>query len=175
MGERKVLNKYVPWDFDPSKVPRMKREKNKQVEVRMMLPMSVRCNTCGQYMYRGKKFNSRKEDVVGEDYKGLRIFRFYMKCVNCSAPFAIKTDPKTDDYVVEMGASRNFELWREEEVQRHRCCCCCSCCCSCCCWCCCAMSYVGPLTSSTIHVHTHSYTKKLKYKRRRSWRSAKTQ
>ena len=97
MGERKVLNKYFPPDFDPSKIPRTKKaDINPNFVVRMMLPMTVRCNTCGEYMYKGKKFNSRKENVDGADgeYLGIQIFRFYFKCSSCSAEFTIKTDPQ---------------------------------------------------------------------------------
>jgi len=125
MSERKVLNKYYPPDFDPAKIPRGRKPKNNQVTVRMMLPMSVRCNTCGEYLYKGKKFNSKKETVSGEEYLGVRIFRFYMKCTNCSAEFTIKTDPEHSDYIAEMNCSRNFEPWREnekliEEVKKAR-------------------------------------------------------
>jgi len=125
MGERKVMNKYFPPDFDHTKIPKQaKEQKQKIVErfvVRMMLPMSVRCMTCGEYMYKGKKFNSRKENVEGPegDYLGIQIFRFYFKCTSCSAEFTVKTDPKNMDYVVEGGAKANFELWKEEAKEKE--------------------------------------------------------
>jgi len=114
MGERKVLNFYVPPDFDASIIPRQKRDKNRTCEVRTMLPFSMRCNTCGEYLYRGKKFTARKETVQGEDYMGIRKFRFYIKCSVCSAEVVFKTDPKNSDYEMESGGSRNFEVWRED-------------------------------------------------------------
>ncbi|ESK90295.1 coiled-coil domain-containing protein 94 [Moniliophthora roreri MCA 2997] len=114
MSERKVLNKYFPPDFDPDLIPRRKGPRNSQQVVRLMAPFSMRCNTCGEYIYKGKKFNARKETVEGEDYYGIKIFRFYIKCTMCSAEITFKTDPKNTDYAAEHGASRNFEPWREE-------------------------------------------------------------
>lgn len=61
MGERKVLNKYFPPDFDPAQLPKGKRPDHNSMKVRMMLPMSVRCNTCGNFMYKGTKFNCKKQ------------------------------------------------------------------------------------------------------------------
>ncbi|KAG9413212.1 Coiled-coil domain-containing protein 94 [Aphanomyces cochlioides] len=113
MGERKVLNKYFPPDFDPKLIPRRRMPKNKQIEVRMMLPFSIQCNACGEFMYQGKKFNSRKEDVLDEDYFGIRIYRFYIRCSMCSNEITFKTDPKNGDYATEHGCKRNFEPWRE--------------------------------------------------------------
>ena len=62
MAERKVLIKYYPPNFDPDRLIKNKRPKDKQDNVRMMLPMSLRCSTCGNYLYIGTKFNMRKEN-----------------------------------------------------------------------------------------------------------------
>jgi hypothetical protein len=115
MGERKVLNRYIPPDFDPSIIPKSKRDWGALIEVRMMLPFSMKCMRCGNYMYRGKKFNSKKETLQDQTYLGIRIHRFYIKCSVCSNEITFKTDPKNTDYELESGATRNFELWRENE------------------------------------------------------------
>jgi len=109
MSERKVLNKYYPPEFDPSKIPKLKGGKNRTFSIRIMAPFNMRCNVCGEYIYKGKKFNSRKENVDDEDYLGLRIFRFYIKCPRCVAEIAFKTDLANTDYTCEAGATRLFE------------------------------------------------------------------
>ncbi|XP_029773264.1 splicing factor YJU2 isoform X1 [Suricata suricatta] len=125
MSERKVLNKYYPPDFDPSKIPKLKLPKDRQYVVRLMAPFNMRCKTCGEYIYKGKKFNARKETVQNEAYLGLPIFRFYIKCTRCLAEITFKTDPENTDYSMEHGATRNFQaekLLEEEEkrVQKER-------------------------------------------------------
>lgn len=117
MGERKVQCRYFPPDFDPSLVPKRKWDPYKQVEVRMMIPFSMQCLSCGEFMYRGKKFNSRKEDVIGDDYLGVRKYRFYIRCSACSNEIAFKTDPENNDYTCESGAQRNFESFRDEREE----------------------------------------------------------
>lgn len=120
MSERKVLNKYYPPDFDPSKIPRMKLPKNRQYTVRLMAPFNMRCKTCGEYIYKGKKFNARKEDVEHEDYLGIRIYRFYIKCTRCLQEISFKTDPRNTDYEIEAGATRNFMALKLAEEQALR-------------------------------------------------------
>lgn len=79
MGERKVLNKYYPPDFDPSKIPRIKKAADQQAKVRLMAPFSMRCTTCGEWIAKGKKFNARKESAQGEIYLGIQIFRYEIR------------------------------------------------------------------------------------------------
>ncbi|NXH28677.1 YJU2 factor, partial [Myiagra hebetior] len=124
MSERKVLNKYYPPDFDPAKIPKLRLPKDCQYVVRLMAPFNMRCKTCGEYIYKGKKFSARKETVQNEVYLGLPIFRFYIKCTWCLAEITFKTDPKNMDYTMEHGATRNFQveklLEEEKRMQKER-------------------------------------------------------
>ncbi|WRT65841.1 uncharacterized protein IL334_002792 [Kwoniella shivajii] len=93
--------------------------KDPQQVIRLMAPFSMRCNRCGEYVYKGKKFNARKETAQGEEYYGIKIFRFYIKCPMCSSEITFKTDPKNADYTCEQGATRNFENWSENSKATH--------------------------------------------------------
>lgn len=126
MSERKVLTKYYPPDFDPSKITRQRGPKQvgpKLQTVRLMAPFSMKCLHCGEFIYKGRKFNARKE-TSDEKYYNIAIFRFYIRCTRCSGEITFKTDPKNMDYECERGAKRNFEPWREaklaEETEEER-------------------------------------------------------
>jgi hypothetical protein len=126
MSERKVLSKYYPPDFDPSKITRTRGPKQvgpKVQTVRLMAPFSMKCTHCGEFIYKGRKFNARKE-TSDEKYYNITIYRFYIRCTRCSGEITFKTDPKNMDYECERGAKRNFEPWREaklnEETEEER-------------------------------------------------------
>jgi len=117
MSERKVLSKYYPPDFDPSRITRTRGPKPtgpKVQTVRLMAPFSMKCISCGEYIYKGRKFNARKE-TTDEKYYSIAIYRFYIRCTRCSAEITFKTDPKNMDYTCERGAKRNFEVWRSKD------------------------------------------------------------
>ncbi|KAI0801710.1 DUF572-domain-containing protein [Xylaria sp. FL0064] len=125
MSERKVLTKYYPPDFDPSAIQRVRKPKAtgpKVQTVRLMAPFSMKCLQCGEYIYRGRKFNARKETPLDEKYLGIQIFRFYIKCTRCSGEICFKTDPRNNDYACERGAKRSTEPWRvgREETDEER-------------------------------------------------------
>lgn len=113
-------------DFDPRQLTRSRGPKQKGPKiqtVRLMAPFSMKCVSCGEFIYRGRKFNARKE-TPDEKYLGIQIFRFYIRCTRCSAEIVFKTDPKNQDYACERGAKRNIEPWRqnvdEEETEEER-------------------------------------------------------
>ena len=43
------------------------------------------------------------------------LFRFYIKCTACVSEICFRTDPASTDYVIEAGATRNFEALRKAE------------------------------------------------------------
>lgn len=120
MSERKVLNKYYPPDFDVTKLPKLKLSRDRQFVIRIMAPFSMRCKTCGDYIYKGRKFNARQETVKNETYLGLRIYRFYIRCPKCLSEITFKTDPENTDYTMEEGATRNFEAFRLARMQEEK-------------------------------------------------------
>ena len=126
MAERKVLNKYYPPDFDPDKLRTIEKKNTRKIcNVRMMLPMTMKCYTCGNYTYIGTKCNMKVEPVQDEDYLGITLYRFYYRCSNCYSQITFKTDPKNNDYTAEIGASRNHEPWKdimmaEEEYKNNK-------------------------------------------------------
>jgi len=122
MGERKVLNKYIPHDFDPRLVPRTKRPKGELIPVRMMLPFSIQCENCSTFLYRGRKFNSKKEPCRGQSgkYLGIQRYRFFIKCTACSRPLTFLTDPKNADYEMESGGTRNYEVHKDKDKTEEK-------------------------------------------------------
>ncbi|KAF7125152.1 hypothetical protein CNMCM5793_001261 [Aspergillus hiratsukae] len=116
MSERKVLSKYYPPDFDPSAIGRtpkhLRQTGPKVITVRLMAPFSMKCTHCGEYIYKGRKFNARKE-TTDQKYLNIPIYRFYIRCTRCSGEITFLTDPKAMDYKAEKGAKRNFEPWRD--------------------------------------------------------------
>jgi len=118
MGERKVVSKYIPADFDPKLIPRGTKlsKKDGTVPVRMMLPFSIQCDTCHTFLYRGRKFNSKKEPMGGPDgrYLGIQRWRFYIKCTHCARTISFLTDPKNADYEMESGGTRNYEVYKDK-------------------------------------------------------------
>lgn len=122
MAERKVQNKYVSPYFNHEKLVKPRRQKEKQDNVRMMLPFSIKCDACGNYLHAATKLNMRKEICV-ESYLGIELHRFYMKCITCYREITMRTDPKNHDYALEKGATRLYESWKDgraaEELLRE--------------------------------------------------------
>lgn len=84
-----------------------------------MAPFSMRCMTCGEFIYRGRKFNSRKVTNVEQRYLGLQIYLFHIKCTRCSAEITFRTDLKNCDYDMVKGAVRTMEPWRNREAEEE--------------------------------------------------------
>ena len=131
MADNKLINRYYPPDFDPSKLLPVKaiRPKRtagpKQLAIRMMLPFTMKCDHCSQFLFIATKFNSRCEKIPGKTALGLNAYRFYGSCKHCRGEFIFRTDPERSDYVLESGGTRSYEAFKdadlaEEELARSK-------------------------------------------------------
>ncbi|KAK2197534.1 Saf4-Yju2 protein [Babesia duncani] len=137
MAERKVLNKYIPPDFDPEAFNRFRDVlrndgfgKNRTtfarrlkgginsrgLSIRMMFPFTFRCASCGDFTYVGTKFNSRVQRLYNEDYLGIEKWRFFAKCPHCGHQIVFKTDPQHGDYLLESGGTRTYDADRDARL-----------------------------------------------------------
>lgn len=118
MSERKAINKWYPPDWDPSKAPKTKKKSNAAEKVRLMLPFSMKCLQCNEYISNRRKFNARKE-VTPEKYMGIKIIRFHIKCPRCNNGITFATDPKLAGFVPVEGGERNFKAAAKETESKH--------------------------------------------------------
>lgn len=112
---------YYPPDFDMSKLMPLKMLRPKGVDpsvrsIRMMFPFTMVCDACNEYNYAGTKFTSKCEEIKTECYLGIRVYRFYGRCIHCWADFTFKTDPKNSDYTMESGGKRTYEAWKDADM-----------------------------------------------------------
>ncbi|KAH9260703.1 hypothetical protein BASA81_001170 [Batrachochytrium salamandrivorans] len=115
MAERKVQSKHIPADYDHRVLKHLKGKEPKQRKsagqaketVRLMLPFNVCCAKCNQYMYRGRKFNAKKEVSSDNAYLGTKQLLFHVKCEHCSNPIVFRTDPESSGFAMVSGAREN--------------------------------------------------------------------
>jgi len=110
---------YYPPDFDQSKLMPMKHLKPKGpqlMNIRMMFPFTMVCDSCNEYNYTGTKFTAKVEHIKQESYLGLKVYRFYGRCRHCWSEFTFKTDPKNSDYTMESGGKRTYEAWKDADM-----------------------------------------------------------
>merc|ERR1712100_4698 len=86
------------------------------MNIRMMFPFTMVCDECHEYNYTGTKFTSKCEEIKGESFLGIKVYRFYGRCRHCWSEFTFKTDPKNSDYTMESGGKRTYEAWKDADM-----------------------------------------------------------
>lgn len=91
---------------DKSKMKKTKKVKPESV--RLMIPFSMKCLKCNEYIAQSRKFNARKE-TTQKDYLGIKIIRFNLRCPRCYGEIIFETDPKNSDFQCISGCKKNYE------------------------------------------------------------------
>lgn len=74
-------------------------------KVRLMIPFTMKCTLCGNYIPKRRKFNARKE-VAPETYLGAKIYRFHVNCPGCAGDVVFRTNPKDGDYLPDTNCAK---------------------------------------------------------------------
>lgn len=120
MSERKAINKWYPPDYDPSKVPKKSKTQSKgRDRVRLMLPFSMKCLKCNEFISARRKFNATKE-ATSEKYMGFKIIKFHVRCPCCNNGIVFRTDPALAGFVPVEGGVRNYESLAREHPKINR-------------------------------------------------------
>ncbi|KAK9774361.1 putative Splicing factor YJU2 [Seiridium cardinale] len=112
MSDRQVIQEYYPPGFDPNRISRTRKRPQlgpKFEECQWVVPFTVRCSRCGDYVYKGRRSDARKE-TTGEKYKSLPVTRLHIRCPSCSSAISFKIRFQTGDYVCDSGAQRSRGL-----------------------------------------------------------------
>lgn len=94
-----------------NKIKRVKPE-----SVRLMIPFSMKCLKCNEYIAQSRKFNARKE-TTQKDYLGIKIIRFNLRCPRCYGEIIFETDPKNSDFQCVSGCKKNYE--RSKDIKNN--------------------------------------------------------
>ncbi|CCK70607.1 mRNA splicing protein YJU2 KNAG_0E03500 [Huiozyma naganishii CBS 8797] len=123
MSERKAINKYYPPDYNPMEAgKKAKKAKGKQrnsVKIRLMTPFSIRCLSCSEYIPEKRKFNADKETLQEKYLESIKMYKFTFRCPRCDSRISFRTDPKSNDYVINEGGERNY-VRREDEAAKAK-------------------------------------------------------
>ena len=119
LGRDAGEHKYIPPSFDPRNLPKMEKS-TKGTTTRIMMPMGVQCDSCGEWIARDKKFLSVKEKT-GKFYLEEPIIRLKIRCPRCHGEIAITTDPEKRGYNVEYGAHRLYQhyIWEQDKKEKE--------------------------------------------------------
>jgi hypothetical protein len=122
MTDKKVLNYHIPADFNPDRLLPTSALRNrniagpKMMNLRMMLPFTMKCDICSQYIATGSKFTA-KSLKLGEEF-GIDVYRFHAKCRWCGAEFIFRSEPRISDYVLESGGVRQYEHQKDVQLAK---------------------------------------------------------
>jgi coiled-coil domain-containing protein 130 len=112
------FNRYYPPDYNPKhahkgNLNKLAGKKARSNVVRFEMPFNMWCGHCDKHIAQGVRFNAQK-NKTGQ-YFTTSIWRFTIRCHECTGTIEIETNPKETSYNVISGGSRRNEEWDAQE------------------------------------------------------------